>query len=111
VLKLGIRPGIQVIEAGTGSGALTLTLALLVGESGHVFSYERRDNMQKRAMTNLKRAGLLDRVTFHLSDIKDGFEERDVHALFLDVREPWTTCPRRGRRCAAAASSARLFPL
>ncbi|MBP8974114.1 MAG: tRNA (adenine-N1)-methyltransferase [Anaerolineae bacterium] len=89
VLKLGIRPGVQVIEAGTGSGALTLTLAQLVGEEGHVFSYERRERMQARAMANLRRLGLLDRVTFHLHDIAEGFFEREAHALFLDVREPW----------------------
>jgi tRNA (adenine57-N1/adenine58-N1)-methyltransferase len=88
-LKLGIRPGIQVIEAGTGSGALTLTLALLVGDEGHVYSYERRQNMQERALANVRRLGLLDRVTFHLRDIERGFEEHDVHALFLDVRDPW----------------------
>lgn len=89
MLKLGIRPGVQVIEAGTGSGALTLTLAQLVGSDGHVFSYERRPNMQARAIANLRRLGLLDRVTFYLHDIAEGFFERDVHALFLDVREPW----------------------
>ncbi|NLX08601.1 MAG: methyltransferase domain-containing protein [Chloroflexi bacterium] len=87
-LKLGIRPGIRVLEAGTGSGALTLTLALLVGESGHVYSYERRANMQSRAIANIRRLDLLDRVTFHQRDIADGFDERGVHALFLDVREP-----------------------
>jgi tRNA (adenine57-N1/adenine58-N1)-methyltransferase len=92
-LKLGIRPGIQVIEAGTGSGGPTLMLALLVGETGHVYSYERRENMQDRAMSNLKRVDLSDRVTFHLGDIRDGFEEKDVHALFLDVREPWEYLP------------------
>jgi tRNA A58 N-methylase Trm61 len=32
MMKLGIRPGIKVIEAGTGSGGLTLTLALMVEE-------------------------------------------------------------------------------
>ncbi|GAB4415603.1 MAG: tRNA (adenine-N1)-methyltransferase [Anaerolineae bacterium] len=89
MLKLGIRPGVHVIEAGTGSGALTLTLAQFVGAEGHVYSYERRPNMQARAIANLRRLDLLDRVTFYLHDIAEGFFERDVHALFLDVREPW----------------------
>ncbi|MBN2304960.1 MAG: tRNA (adenine-N1)-methyltransferase [Anaerolineae bacterium] len=88
-LKLGIRPGISVIEAGTGSGALTSMLALLVGEEGHVYSYERRPRMQTRAQSNIRRLGLEHRVTFHEHDIADGFIERDAHALFLDVREPW----------------------
>lgn len=92
-LKLGIRPGVRVIEAGTGSGGLTTLLALLVGESGHVYSYERRDDMQKRAVANLKRLGLSDRVTFHLRDISEGFDETGVEALFLDVRDPWDYLP------------------
>jgi tRNA (adenine57-N1/adenine58-N1)-methyltransferase len=92
-LKLGIRPGVTVIEAGTGSGALTVTLALLVGEEGHVYSYERRQNMQERALANVRRMGLLHRVTFHLRDIERGFDEQNVHALFLDVREPWDYLP------------------
>jgi tRNA (adenine57-N1/adenine58-N1)-methyltransferase len=92
-LKLGIRPGMHVIEAGTGSGALTVTLALLVGDEGHVYSYERRARMHERATANVRRLGLLDRVTFHLRDIGAGFEEREAQALFLDVREPWEYLP------------------
>lgn len=88
-LKLGIHPGVRVIEAGTGSGALTLALALLVGDEGHVYSYEMREKMQERALTNIRRVGLLHRVTFHIRDIDRGFDERDAHALFLDLREPW----------------------
>lgn len=92
-LKLGIRPGVRVIEAGSGSGALTLTLALLAGDDGHVYSYERREKMQERALLNVRRVGLLHRVTFHQRDIERGFDERDVHALFLDLREPWDYLP------------------
>ncbi len=88
-LKLGIRPGVRVIEAGTGSGALTLTLASLVGDTGHVYSYERKAGMIDVAMRNLKRADLMDRVTFIIRDISEGFEGNGVDALFLDVPTPW----------------------
>lgn len=89
-LKLGIQPGAHVLEAGTGSGALLLTLAMLVGDEGHVYSYERRAKMQERALNNLRRMGWLHRATLHQRDIERGFDERDLNAVFLDVREPWT---------------------
>lgn len=88
-LKLSIQPGIQVVEAGTGSGGLCLALATLVGDGGHVFSYDVRKGMQQLAVRNLDRAGLGGRVTFRLRDIVEGFDERDVDALFLDMLAPW----------------------
>jgi tRNA (adenine57-N1/adenine58-N1)-methyltransferase catalytic subunit len=88
-LKLGIRPGVHVAEAGTGSGALTVTLALLVGESGHVYTFERKEALHDVVLKNLKRAGVVDRVTFTFCDIKEGFNVTDVDALFLDVPDPW----------------------
>jgi tRNA (adenine57-N1/adenine58-N1)-methyltransferase len=88
-LKLGVRPGASVVEAGTGSGALTLALALLVGDTGRVHSYERKQPLQEVATKNLKRAGILHRVTLIVRDIADGFEVSDADALFLDVPNPW----------------------
>jgi len=89
LLKLGIRPGVEVIEAGTGSGGLTTALAIMVGPTGRVYSYERRARMQSLARQNLERLGLLERVTLIERDIAEGFDQRGVHAVFLDVHDPW----------------------
>jgi tRNA (adenine57-N1/adenine58-N1)-methyltransferase len=89
LLKLSIAPGTRVIEAGSGSGALTAVLARYVSPGGQVYSYEAREDMHTLARANLARLGFEGAVTFRLADITAGFEERDVDAVFLDVREPW----------------------
>lgn len=89
LITMGIGPGKHVLEAGTGSGSLTTALAYMVGDSGRVTSYETRPEMQRLAIKNLERIGLAERVTFKLGDIKDGFEETNVDALFLDVPNPY----------------------
>lgn len=88
LVSMGIGPGQHVIEAGTGSGAMTTALAYAVGSHGHVTTYEIRPEMRSLAMENLKLLGLDDRVTFKLSDIKDGFEENESQALFMDIPRP-----------------------
>ncbi len=89
VLKMNIMSGRRVIEAGTGSGGLTLALAHSVRPNGRVYSYEIRPDMLKTAIPNLEKVGLLDYVEFKERDIGQGFDEREVDALFLDVRTPW----------------------
>ena len=89
LLKLNVMPGAQVIEAGTGSGGLTLALARAVGPQGHLYSYEIRPDILRLAQENLESLGLTGSVDFKLRDIEAGFDETDVDALFLDVRRPW----------------------
>ena len=93
LVNMGIGPGQVVVEAGTGSGALTTALAHQVGPSGRVITYDVRPEMQQLARKNLARAGLEDRVTFKLRDIRDGFDEQGVEALFLDLSNPETYIP------------------
>lgn len=88
LLKLNVIPGAHVVEAGTGSGALTIALARAVGPTGRVHTYEEREDMRENALKNFKRTGVDAIITSTARDIREGFDERDSDSLFLDVREP-----------------------
>ena len=89
-MKLGVGPGRTVIEAGTGSGSMTVALSWFSGETGHVHTFEVREEFQKVARRNLEWAGVGHNVTMHHRDIADGFGDvTGADALFLDVRTPW----------------------
>jgi len=89
LIRLGIRPGSKVIECGTGSGALTLTLAWWVRPNGRVYSYEKEERFIKVCLENLNYAGLKEWVELKHKDIGNGFDEKNVDAVFLDVKTPW----------------------
>jgi tRNA (adenine57-N1/adenine58-N1)-methyltransferase len=93
LVTMGIGPGKKVIEAGTGSGAMTIAMAYAVGAEGRVVSYEVRPDMQNLAKKNLERVGLAARVDFKLRDIQSGFDETDGDAFFLDVPNPYDYIP------------------
>jgi tRNA (adenine57-N1/adenine58-N1)-methyltransferase len=93
IMVMGIGPGTKVLEAGTGSGALTTAFAYFVGNSGKVYSYDNREQMQNLARKNLDRVGLLENVDLKLGDVADGFEERDLDAIFLDLPNPYDYFP------------------
>ena len=89
LMKMNISPGCRVVEAGTGSGGLTIVLAQAVSPTGRVYSYEIRPEMQQLGRKNLERLGLAEFVELKLHDIAAGFDERDADALFLDLPNPW----------------------
>lgn len=89
LMKMRVAAGCRVVEAGTGSGGLTLVFAQVVGPTGRVYSYEVRPEMQELARKNLEQLALVEFVEFTLRDISEGFDERDADALFLDLPNPW----------------------
>jgi tRNA (adenine57-N1/adenine58-N1)-methyltransferase len=93
LITMGIGPGKKVIEAGTGSGSMTIALAYSIGSEGHVISYEIRPDMQNLAKKNLERVGLAERVDFKLRDIAEGLDETDADAFFLDLPNPYDYIP------------------
>ena len=112
LLKLGVGPGRRILEAGSGSGGLTTALAWMVGDTGRVYSCERRAEFSLRAKDNVERAGLGSRVDFFNVDVAEGFPEaaRNVDALFLDVREPWEYLPRAADIVCPGAPVGFLLP-
>lgn len=89
IVKAGIRPGSKVLEIGTGSGSLTLALTTAVGPTGHVHTFDRRTDLPKNAVKNIRRAGLEDRVTFHQRVAGEPLPESGFDAAILDIPEPW----------------------
>ena len=88
VLECSIEPGAQVLEAGIGSGSLTIGLASMVGENGKVISYELRDDFIDHARGNIRRAGILDRVEIHQKDVTKGIDHTNLDAIILDIPNP-----------------------
>jgi tRNA (adenine57-N1/adenine58-N1)-methyltransferase len=93
VMFSGMGPGSRVAEAGTGTGALTMALAHYVKPNGKIYSYEIREEFQKTAEKNLKRAGLTEFVELKNKDITLGIDENDLDAVILDLAVPWLVVP------------------
>lgn len=89
LIQMGVSEGQTVLEAGTGSGSMTIAIASAVGPAGRVISYENKQDTQNLARKNLERIALASRVDFKLRDIQEGFDETDADAFFLDVQNPF----------------------
>lgn len=85
-----IYPGARVLEAGIGSGALTIALLQAVGETGTVISYEIREDFAKRALANIENfLGRRENHILRLKDIYEEIEDENIDRIILDLPEPW----------------------
>ena len=86
--------GARVLEAGAGSGALSMTLLRAVGPEGHVFSYEVRDDHLEYAVNNVAEyfGEQPEWWSPRLGDLADVTVEElggPVDRVILDMLEPW----------------------
>ncbi|MDP9428788.1 MAG: tRNA (adenine-N1)-methyltransferase [Actinomycetota bacterium] len=90
-----IGPGMRVLEAGAGSGALTCSLLRAVGERGSVTSYERREDFAGVARGNV--GAFFGEVpatwSLRLGDLDQHPATEVVDRVVLDMLEPWAVLP------------------
>lgn len=91
-----IGPGMTVVEAGTGSGGLTMVLARAVLPGGVVVSVERREDHAREARRRI--SGFyrtdLDQVRFRVGAVEEVIAEAGPDRIVLDVPEPWHSVER-----------------
>lgn len=95
LVEADIYPGATVVEAGTGSGALTLALTRAVGERGRVISFELREDFAARARSNIESflGKVPDALDLRVGDVTEAAIETAVDRVVLDLPEPWRVLP------------------
>ena len=86
-----IYPGARVLEAGVGSGALTISLLRAVGPTGKVNSIERRADFAENAQSNVSNYFGEKPSNWSLSvgDLQDQNFESEYDRVVLDMLAPW----------------------
>ena len=86
-----IFPGARVLEAGAGSGSLSIALLRAIGKSGSLVSYEERAEFFENARQNVRNYFGEEQPTWTLvnSRIQDGAFSNDFDRLVLDMLAPW----------------------
>ena len=86
-----VFPGARVVEAGVGSGALTMSLLRAVGDDGHLSSYERRQDFADIARANVEAffGGPHPAWRLTVGDLATSLDETDVDRVVLDMLAPW----------------------
>ena len=86
-----VFPGAHVVEAGVGSGALSMSLLRAVGEGGRLTSYERRAEFAEIAVRNVERhfGGPHPAWSVRIGDLAHALDETDVDRVVLDMLAPW----------------------
>ena len=90
VMAADIGPGCRVLEAGVGSGALSMAMLRAGAE---VLGYELRADFAERAVANV--ATWLGEASYRveLRDVYEGIGVLDLDRIVLDLPEPWRVVP------------------
>ncbi len=86
-----IKPGIRVLEAGVGSGALSISLLRAIGEEGVLHSVEIREDFAEISEKNVSSyfGGKPTNWKLTIGALQDQTFEADFDRVVLDMLSPW----------------------
>jgi len=86
-----IYPGARVLEAGVGSGALTISLLRAAGDKGYIHSVERRADFAENARSNVDAyfEGAPSNWKLDVGDLQDQNFDSEFDRVILDMLAPW----------------------
>ncbi|HZU79856.1 MAG TPA: tRNA (adenine-N1)-methyltransferase [Acidimicrobiales bacterium] len=91
LLAADIGPGVRVLEAGVGSGALSMAMLRAGAE---VTGYELRPDFAERALANVRAyVGEDAPYRVEIRDVYEGIDEHELDRVVLDLPEPWQVLP------------------
>jgi tRNA (adenine57-N1/adenine58-N1)-methyltransferase len=90
-----IFPGARVVEAGVGSGALSMYLLRAIGPEGHLTSFERREEFAEIAQANVSTHFGIRPTNWDVQlgsleeELPKHLEAGSVDRIVLDMLAPW----------------------
>ncbi|HAM43872.1 MAG TPA: transposase [Propionibacteriaceae bacterium] len=91
LVQTDIFPGARVLEAGAGSGALSMFLLRAIGPTGRLYSYERRADFAQVAQRNVEAffGAPHPAWTLRVGDLVTELGPEPVDRVVLDMLAPW----------------------
>ena len=89
-MMLEMRPGTVMIEAGTGSGSFSHSIARTIAPNGTLFTFEYNQTRAEICKQEFLEHGISNAIIEHRDVCKDGFGDvGNVDCVFLDLPSPW----------------------
>ncbi len=85
ITNTGIGKQSRVVDAGAGSGGMSIMLSYIAKE---VTTYEIRDDFYNLVKRNIEKLGIKN-LNIKKKDVYEGIDEKEVDAITLDLPEPW----------------------
>ena len=86
-----VFPGAKVIEAGVGSGALSISLLRAIGSDGELSSFERREDFAEIATENVRTyfSQLPPQWKLTVGSVQESSTDKKYDRVILDMLAPW----------------------